>query len=404
MAPYTRAALLAASAFTSFAAPLSGQGAGAPTVSREAAVEWGAAALNLTADLLVKTHAAPSGDTPRSDATLLRKLGAELSEEYGENPPKRVAESALVLGADALKLGAEVMAKTAPRAVPDGEQSVPSRAINRRASSPEDRPRAASTRLEAVHATHRKLPQAMPQAFYGSAHGAARAPQSGSGGKGGDSGTRGAAADKKIFDGVASGKFWHEASPNPGPGASPVSLGRLESHAALRSMDDLPMGGGILGAGGVFGVHAGPNPGPGAGPVSLGVSPVSLGRLKSHAKLRSMDDIPMGGGILGGAGGFGGHASPNPAPGAGPVSLGRLKSRAVLRSMDDIPIGGGILGGVFGGHADFRAKSRAAVVKDEDRSGSHRVQRVPEDGGEQPQSLDEVIGRSGLLGRERTPL
>lgn len=85
---------------------------GSSDVKPEDSLEWGAAALNLTADLLVQTTSALNGDTPEAAATTLRELSSKLMDTSSGSPSKADAKLAQKLGANALKLGAKVLANT----------------------------------------------------------------------------------------------------------------------------------------------------------------------------------------------------------------------------------------------------------------------------------------------------
>lgn len=83
---------------------------GFPSADPEISLEWGAAALNMTANLFVQTHSAPDGGTPENAATVLRKLSSKLMDNSSGQLLTADAKLARKLGANALKLGSRVLA------------------------------------------------------------------------------------------------------------------------------------------------------------------------------------------------------------------------------------------------------------------------------------------------------
>lgn len=83
-----------------------------PSADPEISLKWSAVALNMTADLFMQTHSAPESGTPENAATVLRKLSSKLLENSSGQVEKADAKLAQKLGANALKLGARLLAST----------------------------------------------------------------------------------------------------------------------------------------------------------------------------------------------------------------------------------------------------------------------------------------------------
>jgi len=233
MASLVHTLLLASLTSASCGAPPIDSQPSIPTMDARKAVEYGATALNFTASVLAKTRAAPSGRSPRSDAALLRKLGSELLASYDEKGTDSadLAKTALALGMDALKLGAQVMSSASPSGANVSTYQKPGLAHAR------------GDGTVGAHGEHTGVPLALARSSQDAAH----------------HGVPRSAAHSGSERSRRTAKAPHAAAPQGSAGARPLALGRVGSHAALESMDDLPMGGGFLsgrGSGSPFGRNA----------------------------------------------------------------------------------------------------------------------------------------------------